>query len=270
MSLYTLPDGPVHIAFSGGRTSAYLLHSILEANGGLPDRAVVSFQNTGKEMPATLDFVQEVGERWGVQVLWLEYRPNKPWFEYVSHANASRHGEPFEALIRKRRFLPNVQARFCTVELKVKTSKRALVASGWRRWTNAVGYRADEPKRLNKPARDRWSTWHPLATAGVTKEDVYAFWRDQPFDLRLPMVEGRNWLGNCDGCFLKSEADIVRLAVEHPDKAEWWERMERQVGGTFSKRFTREEMRVYSGKRGKAALSNEGELCQVDDGDCTG
>lgn len=32
-SPYTLPDGNVQIAFSGGRTSAYLLHQILDANG---------------------------------------------------------------------------------------------------------------------------------------------------------------------------------------------------------------------------------------------
>ena len=30
---YVLPEGNVQIAFSGGRTSAYMLHQILEANG---------------------------------------------------------------------------------------------------------------------------------------------------------------------------------------------------------------------------------------------
>lgn len=63
MNHYLLPDGNVQVAFSGGRTSAYLLRQVLDANGGLPDRAVVTFQNTGREMPQTLDFVQEVGER---------------------------------------------------------------------------------------------------------------------------------------------------------------------------------------------------------------
>ena len=32
---YQLPDGNVQISFSGGRTSAYMLHRILEANGDL-------------------------------------------------------------------------------------------------------------------------------------------------------------------------------------------------------------------------------------------
>ena len=40
---YKLPDGNVQISFSGGRTSAFMLHQILEANGDLPDRCQVMF-----------------------------------------------------------------------------------------------------------------------------------------------------------------------------------------------------------------------------------
>jgi len=52
-------DGPAIISFSGGRTSAYMLHQIIAAHDGLlPDDIVVCFANTGKERPETLDFVQ--------------------------------------------------------------------------------------------------------------------------------------------------------------------------------------------------------------------
>lgn len=182
MSLaYKLPDGNVAIAFSGGRTSAYMLHQILEANGDLPERCIVSFQNTGREMPQTLDFVQECGERWGVQIVWLEYRPENPRFEVVSHNSASRNGEPFEALIRKRKFLPNRVARFCTAEMKVHCNSRYLKSIGWKKWTQAVGIRADEPNRLKgAPPRERYTLWHPLAEANVSRHDVSAFWARQP------------------------------------------------------------------------------------------
>lgn len=80
---YLLPEGNVQIAFSGGLTSAYMLHQILEANGGLPSRVEVTFQNTGREMPQTLDFVAEVGRRWGVLITWLEYRAEAPFFEII-------------------------------------------------------------------------------------------------------------------------------------------------------------------------------------------
>ena len=92
---YVLPEGNVQIAFSGGRTSAYMLHRIVLANGGLPeDRVEVTFQNTGKERPETLDFVQEVGQRFGVLITWLEYRPKMPLFEVVGYQGASRDRMP--------------------------------------------------------------------------------------------------------------------------------------------------------------------------------
>lgn len=227
MNPYTLPDGNVAIAFSGGRTSAYMLHQILESNGGLPDRVCVSFQNTGREMPETLDFVQECGERWGVRIVWLEYRADDPRFEVVSHNSASRDGEPFEALIRKRKFLPNRVARFCTAELKVHCMSRYLKSEGWDKWTVARGLRADEPKRLNgAPPKERYTHWHPLAEANVARRDVSLFWKRQPFNLRLPDMDGRTQLGNCDGCFLKSEAARAALARDYPERAQRWADME--------------------------------------------
>lgn len=273
---YTLPDGNVQIAFSGGRTSAYMLHQILDTNGDLPDRVEVTFQNTGREMPQTLDFVAEVGRRFQVGITWLEYRPLPPGFEIVGHQGAARNGEPFEALIRKRGYLPNQQVRFCSIELKVRTAKKWLRSLGWEHWTNCVGIRADEPHRLNKPApKDRWTVWTPLADAGVSKFDVAEFWRRQPFDLQLPNVRGNCWLGNCDGCFLKSEAHVAAFTRDYPERAAWWEQMEALAqsltagsGGTFSKRYSRRELRDFMERQGDWALSTEGALCQADDGEC--
>lgn len=286
-SPYLLPPGNVQIAFSGGRTSAYMLRQILDANPGMVGNSdvVVTFQNTGREMPETLDFVAEVGARWGVPIVWLEYRPQFPHFQTVSHNSASRNGEPFDALIDKKQYLPNQQTRFCTIELKIRTAKRYLVSLGWKRWTNATGIRADEPNRLNKPQpKDRWTTWNPLADAGVSRHDVAAFWSAQPFDLRLPNVGGNCWLGNCDGCFLKSEAHVAALARDFPERAAWWENAEARIGrletskgrpkdnGLFSKRYSRAELRDFMDRQGDNfdQLIKVGLLCQAEDGECTG
>lgn len=285
MNPYTLPEGNVAIAFSGGRTSAYMLHQIIQANGldtMNSGRVVVSFQNTGREMPETLDFVQECGERWGVRIVWLEYRNEEPRYEVVSHNSASRNGEPFEAIIERRGFLPNRVNRFCSIEMKVHTSRRYLVDQGWRNWTVATGIRADEPKRhkghLERVKGTRTFSWQPLVPAGVTKGDVALFWRRQPFDLRLPNVEGNCWLGNCDGCFLKSEAHQAALAREYPERHAWWEQMEERAkvtarepnGARFREEWTKRELREFIDRQGDWIFDTEGALCQADDGECTG
>lgn len=278
MDCFTLPSGRVQIAFSGGRTSAYMLYQILKANGGLPDRAEVVFQNTGREMPQTLDFVQQCSDEWSVPITWLEYTPEDPRFKVVDRGTASQDGEPFEALIRKRKFLPNQVARFCTAELKVHCSTRYARSLGWERWVKAVGIRADEARRIpDSQPKERFSLWHPLNDAGVSKRDVSAFWEAQSFDLQLPTRNGTTWLGNCDGCFLKSEANLAALAREYPERHAWWERMEALAkslstgnGGTFRPNYSRSELRDYVERQGDWIFDAEDALCQADGGECFG
>jgi 3'-phosphoadenosine 5'-phosphosulfate sulfotransferase (PAPS reductase)/FAD synthetase len=276
---YILPEGQVQISFSGGRTSGYMLHQIAEANSGIPERAKVVFANTGREMPETLDFVQECSDRWSIPIVWVEYRGHKDprqRFEVVSHNSASRDGEPFEALIQKRNYLPNQQARFCTAELKVRPAKEYLISQGFDNWMSALGRRADEPRRVKRePQKERWQRWYPLADAGVSRHHVAMFWRQQPFDLGLPHVRGNAALGNCDGCFLKSEAHVAMLARDYPERHAWWERMEALVadrtlgnGAQFSKRYSRRELRTFVEAQGDWIFDTEGALCQADGGDC--
>lgn len=237
-------EGPACLSISGGRTSAYMLHRILQAHGGaLPDMVVPCFANTGKEMPETLDFLHEIETRWAVPLVWLEYRgkdaDGKKQLAQVNYATASRAGEPYEALIRDRRFLPNPVSRFCTVELKIRVMHRHLRVLGWTEWDQAIGLRADEQRRLSK-MRARGSTEGsfetpiaPLADAGVTKDDVIAFWRTQPFDLRLPDAGGNTPLGNCDLCFLKGATRITSILRERPELGEWWANMEENVAANY-------------------------------------
>ena len=221
--------GPALISFSGGRTSGYMLWRILQAHGGtLPDDVVVTFANTGKEMPQTLDFVKACADRWGVHIEWLEYQanetPNQRWTA-VTYDNASRNGEPFKALIRAKQYLPNPVTRFCTIELKICPMKFfAQQVMGWETWTNVLGLRADEPSRVAKSRNNRevWDNALPLAVAGITKADIARFWSQQNFDLELPNINGKTALGNCDLCFLKSAATISAIMRANPDSARWW------------------------------------------------
>jgi len=235
--------GPALISFSGGRTSAYMLWRILQACGGLlPDDVHVCFANTGKEREETLRFVHECASRWSVRVRWLEWRVSDSGFEEVGFNSASRQGEPFSALIAKRGFLPNAVTRFCTTALKIQTMGKFMQSLGHDRWSNVVGLRHDEGLRClkayarNAAGKEKWTTFLPLDKALITKRDVRTFWWGAPeatfenraepqgFDLGL-----RDYEGNCDICFLKSEGIKRRLMREHPTMPDWWIAEERSL-----------------------------------------
>lgn len=230
--------GPALVSFSGGRTSAYMLHEIVQAYGGrLPDDIVVTFANTGREREETLRFVHECGSRWGVQIHWLEWRLGAPGFEEVGFNSAARNGEPFAALIAHKQRLPNWQERWCTEFLKVRPMFAFMRARGLEpgQYTETIGLRDDEGVRifrgLERAASDGRRVAYPLAEDGVRKSDVLAFWRKQPFDLGLKQHEG-----NCDLCFLKGRS--VRKAIIRDDvsRADWWLEQERTRNGSFDRR----------------------------------
>lgn len=236
-------DGPALIQFSGGRTSAYMLRQILDAHHGeLPEDVHVAFQNTGKEREETLAFIEECGQRWGVPITWMEWdgfengSRSRCLVRIVDFKTASRNGEPFERMMDALGLLPNPVARTCTANLKVKTSKAWMISLGYVEWDSVMGIRADEPiriARLSNPKRDNSAgiPYLPLARSRVRKADVLAFWRAQPFDLRLDPAGD---LGNCDLCFLKSRAKLVAAIRREPARHVWWAKQEsRPSGATF-------------------------------------
>jgi 3'-phosphoadenosine 5'-phosphosulfate sulfotransferase (PAPS reductase)/FAD synthetase len=226
---------PAAVAFSGGRTSAFMLRQILDAfENCQPDDLKVTFQNTGLEHEATYSFIQRVAQEWAVDITWLEYAiddDDKPMARVVDFDTASRNGEPFDLLIDRRGYLPNPMTRLCTAELKMRTQIRYLrqfpeFAEGY---TNAIGLRADEPRRALRLKGD-YGIEQPIAPmyhAGHSEEDVLAYWRDSPFDLELPLTG--NMAGNCVGCFLKSKAKLYTLEEEMPRHFDWWIRTEERM-----------------------------------------
>ncbi|WP_066923034.1 phosphoadenosine phosphosulfate reductase family protein [Methylobacterium sp. CCH5-D2] len=244
MSSPYLITGPALISFSGGRTSGFMLWNILQAHGGtLPADVHVAFANTGREIPETLDFVQECSERWGVRIVWLEFDAEAGHrTRIVDHNSACRDGEPLAAVLATRKMLANPVMRFCTIDSKIKRLQAyAREIAGWSTWSDVKGLRFDEPSRVEKQHRRHESGKDgksfgvpvmPLYDARVTKRDVSAFWARQPFDLRLQNVGGKTPLGNCDLCFLKGQSTILGILRERPELAEWWIAQERRFEST--------------------------------------
>jgi 3'-phosphoadenosine 5'-phosphosulfate sulfotransferase (PAPS reductase)/FAD synthetase len=258
-----LITGPALISFSGGRTSAFMLWNILQAHGGkLPDDIVVTFANTGLEDERTLRFVHECGTRWGVRIHWLEWRNDETGFEEVGFNSASRSGEPFKALVAKKKYTPNGVTRFCTQELKIRVMGKFCRSLGWEHWTNVVGLRYDEGSRIlkalarNEAGKERWRTSMPMAAKAVkaVKRDVMAFWLGEnadPVDLKHPLPQGfdlglRDYEGNCTLCFLKAKAKLLRLIREQPGAAQHMIEMEVLGKGRFVTEYSYTDLVSYA------------------------
>lgn len=220
----------IAISFSGGATSAYMTNQLLELEkrGDVVVRYIL-FANTGREHEATLKFVLDCQEYWQREIIWLEYAGRKKeeglYYDVVGYHIASRKGEPFERLIEKRGYLPNVVTRFCTQELKIRCIEKFLHHVGCKDIIQAVGIRHDEPMRYYR-IKQQENKWMPLFEWGISKQDVNAFWDAMPFRLQIP-----NYMGNCDLCFLKARPKRVEILRLEPNVAEWWDRMEAIVSG---------------------------------------
>ncbi|MEO3386028.1 phosphoadenosine phosphosulfate reductase family protein [Mesorhizobium sp. CAU 1741] len=253
-------NGPALISFSGGRTSAFMLHEIIRAHDGqLPADVIVAFANTGKEREETLRFVHECASRWDVKVHWLEWRRSDIGFDEVGFNSASRNGEPFKALIDWKQRLPNSFERWCTEFLKVRTLFAFARSIGFQdgQYAEVIGLRADEGSRILKafenanfvtkkgiqvPRVPPRKVAFPLAKANIAKADVMGFWLGIParfpsddlpqgFDLGLADHEG-----NCDLCFLKGKGIRKRIIRDRPGVATWWNAREVEKNGWFDKR----------------------------------
>lgn len=242
-------EGPALISFSGGRTSAFMLWMILCAHGGqLPEGVYITFANTGLEREETLRFVHECATRWGQRVYWLEWKdresaktPPEDRFDLVGFNSASRNGEPFRALIRRKRYLPNAVSRFCTAELKIDTMKQFMLAQGHENWTNVVGLRADEMRRIvkqqkrNEEGKERWRSAWPMLKDEITSRDIWRFWLGKninPRELDHPLPQGFDlglwpYEGNCSYCFLKGRDVLMFQERERPGTIDPWIEIER-------------------------------------------
>jgi hypothetical protein len=245
------------ISFSGGRSSGMML-KIMQDNALIDSNTHVIFANTGKEHEETLKFVDECSKRWSIPVVWLEYIDTAPFYKVVTFETAARNGEPFEAILRKRKnkYLPNLFRRLCTEDMKVKTIHRYVKNTlKAKQYLTYLGIRADEPKRI---ARMREHTEMPLVGFKVTKADVKRFWESQSFDLIVP-----GGFGNCDLCFMKSNGyagRIVQLIRQEPERADWWIEQERKTGATFMKGITYEQLKYIALSQKEFSFDDEPEI----------
>lgn len=183
------------INFSGGKTSAYM--TIQEYKKG----DLVIFCDTGREHAKTYKFINDFEAFENIPIIRLKYEGG------------------FEALLKKKKGIPNNFKRFCTIELKVKTARRYLRSLKITKYENLIGFRYDEPLRVAR----RKKMWvdvidkFPLFENKIDKNQINNYWKNKPYTLEIPSI-----LGNCTLCFMKGKNAIINILSVYPELADEW------------------------------------------------
>jgi hypothetical protein len=215
------------VAFSGGRTSAYMCWWLLN-NKSNEYEFVFIFANTGQEHENTLKFVDECDKRFGLNLVWLEAVPN-PYkgsgttHKIVTYVTASRNGEPFEAVIKKYG-IPNKDYPHCNRELKLRPIDSYMKSLNFKpSQLRAIGIRSDEIDRMNIEAVRNGEIIYPLIKwKPTTKAEIRHWWAEQEFDLEVP-----EHLGNCVTCWKKSFRKLMTIAKQEPERFDFFRKMEK-------------------------------------------
>ncbi len=185
------------INFSGGKTSAYM--TITEYKHG----DIVIFCDTGREHDKTYKFINDFEAHENIPIIRLA-RPGG-----------------FEGILERRGFktLPNRMRRFCTDDLKIRTAKKYLRDQRILNYENMIGFRYDEPKRVEKHKEKfkKVKTIFPLYEKRITKDIIDEYWKHKPYTLEIPRI-----LGNCTLCFMKGPYAIISILRQYPELAEPW------------------------------------------------
>ena len=202
------------VSFSGGRTSAYLVH-LMEQRRLAGEDVHYVYMDTGAEHPKTYEFIRNVVKKWGINLHCLRVIPNPELgkasgYEELSVDDIGPDLIPWKRMLNKYGH-PYVGGAFCTDRMKtVPFTKYCQERFGRGNYHTWLGIRTDEKSRL-KPTNG----FSYLADiSDFEKQDVLDWWGKQPFDLGI-----HEHLGNCVFCIKKSMQKVALATMDEPELA---------------------------------------------------
>jgi len=221
------------VNFSGGRTSAYMVH-LFETRKQTEDINVeYIFQDTGAEHPATYKFIRDIVDHWGIELTCLRVDINPEMgkgngYKIISLDDCQQDLLPFLDMAEKYG-TPYQQGAFCTQFMKTRPCEKYCSEKygkdGYTKW---LGMRIDEPSRIKKTKYqfDLFTEVRKIDTglknvkyladiSSYEKQDILDWWSHQDFDLE---IEG-DVLGNCVFCIKRGANKLALAARKEPGMA---------------------------------------------------
>jgi hypothetical protein len=169
--------------------------------------------------------------------------------------NVVSGGTFFQHLNSVGYMLPSHNRRWCTRILKLEPQARFYKAAGAEQL--AIGFRADEPQRIDKRIQTTVPEFYPLVEAGFGKQEASEICLKHGF--LHPVYQWRSSL-SCFCCYNQRLGDWRGLYRHHPTLfavAEQWERQSQAASQSFgwrSDKWTLEKIRLREQCQGKLDL----------------
>ena len=143
-------------------------------------------------------------------------------------------GKTFDRTVELRKHLPNIEWRFCTVEMKLRPIQKYCKKLG--KVEMNIGFRYDEKERGEKPDYNhKWrNVKYPLIDDKIGHYTVYKW--AQKSGIIFPDDS------NCVGCFHKSIQQLRKNTDTNPDKMNWFSSKEIR-GRKWKKEMTYNEIK---------------------------
>lgn len=138
------------VSFSGGRTSAYLVHLMEQKRKAGEDVRYV-FMDTGAEHPLTYKFIRDVVDNWGIDLTCLRVDVNPELgkgngYKIVSIDDIGPDLQPWIDITEKYG-TPYFGGAFCTRTMKIEVCNH-YCKDNFSSYTTWLGMRIDEPARI--------------------------------------------------------------------------------------------------------------------------
>ena len=186
------------LGLSGGKDSAALA---VHMNNKYPNLNIeYFFTDTGYELKETYDFLNK-----------LKTRLDKP-IHYINPRNS------FDYYLKKyNNFLPSQTARWCTIEMKLKSMEAWLkpALDAGQEIITYVGIRYDERGRVGyKPTNDLIKAKFPFIEDCIDKDGVIEILESS--GLGLPDYYKWRSRSGCTFCFFQKRSEWIGLKENHP------------------------------------------------------
>ena len=199
------------LGLSGGKDSAALA---VHMNQRHPELNIeYFFTDTGYELKETYDFLNK-----------LKTRLDKP-IHYINPRNS------FDYFLKKyNNFLPSATARWCTIEMKLKSMEAWLkpALDDGQEIITYVGIRYDERGRVGyKPTNDLIKAKFPFIEDCIDKDGVMEILESS--GLGLPDYYKWRSRSGCTFCFFQKRSEWIGLKENHPEAWEHAKSLEKEA-----------------------------------------